>query len=169
MTHRGPVRIMLAFLSGHLSDLGFEQCLHHCHPGGHAHRQQPLSRRASDIGQRQCDLSGRSDNTTASAVSATRIVGTVLMAVPSFVGVVYTHRAMLANRDRCSWCATVTVLVGPLRCLARMRSASPPRGSSRSNASGRFKRITMSASCSRLLWTEIPCATKLFVPGTVPS
>src|SRR6202011_2422077 len=31
--------------------------------------------------------SGRSGNTTASAVSATRIVGTVLTAVPSFVGV----------------------------------------------------------------------------------
>jgi hypothetical protein len=61
------------------------------------------------------------------------------------------HLAMLANRDRCSWWATVTVLVGPLRCLAIIKSASPPRGSSRSKASGRCSRITISLSCSREL------------------
>jgi hypothetical protein len=45
---------------------------------------------------------------------------------------IYNCLAMFAKRDRCSWCATVMVLVGPLRCLARIRSASPARGLSRS-------------------------------------
>ena len=57
----------------------------------------------------------------------------------------------------------------PLRCLPRIRSASPPRGSSRSNASGRCNRITISASCSRRLCKLTKLATKLCVPLTVPS
>ena len=56
MAHRGPVRIMLAFRPGHPGDLGLEHCLHHRHPGGHAHRQQPLPRGTGDIGHRQLDL-----------------------------------------------------------------------------------------------------------------
>lgn len=39
---------------------------------------------------------------------------------------------MSANREKWPWNATVTVRVGPLRCLATMRSASPARGLSRS-------------------------------------
>lgn len=58
------------------------------------------------------------------------------------------YRAMFVNRDKCSWCATVIFAVGPFRCLPRIRSASPPRGSSRSIASGRCNRMIMSASCS---------------------
>ncbi len=38
--------------------------------------------------------------------------------------------AMSTKRDRCSWAATVTVSVGPFRCLATMKSASPARGDS---------------------------------------
>ncbi len=45
--------------------------------------------------------------------------------------------AISTNLLKCSWCATVIVAVGPLRCLPTMMSASPARGSSRSNASGR--------------------------------
>jgi hypothetical protein len=37
---------------------------------------------------------------------------------------------MGANREYCPWKVTVTVSVGPLRCLARIRSASPLRGDS---------------------------------------
>lgn len=36
--------------------------------------------------------------------------------------------AMSAKREYMPWNATVTVLVGPLRCLATIRSASPARG-----------------------------------------
>ena len=51
-----------------------------------------------------------------------------------------------------------------------MRSASPRRSlSSWSNKSGRCNRMTTSASCSKLLWTLMPLATKLCVPSTVPS
>jgi Phosphotransferase enzyme family len=38
--------------------------------------------------------------------------------------------AMSTNRERWSWAATVIVSVGPLRCLATMKSASPARGDS---------------------------------------
>jgi hypothetical protein len=38
--------------------------------------------------------------------------------------------AMGANREYWPWKVTVTVSVGPLRCLARIRSASPLRGDS---------------------------------------
>ncbi len=38
--------------------------------------------------------------------------------------------AMSTKRDRCSWAATVIVSVGPFRCLATMKSASPARGDS---------------------------------------
>jgi len=38
--------------------------------------------------------------------------------------------AMSMKRERCSCAATVTVSVGPLRCLATMKSASPARGDS---------------------------------------
>ena len=51
---------------------------------------------------------------------------------PSIRGT-YTQRlraAMGANREYWPWKVTVTVSVGPLRCLARMRSASPLRGDS---------------------------------------
>ena len=41
---------------GHLGDLGLKHRLHHRHPGGHAHRQQPLPRGAGDIGHCQLDL-----------------------------------------------------------------------------------------------------------------
>lgn len=41
---------------------------------------------------------------------------------PRYIG------AMSANREYMPWKATVTVLVGPLRCLATIRSASPARG-----------------------------------------
>ena len=37
---------------------------------------------------------------------------------------------MSTNREKCPWNATVIVSVGPLRCLATMRSASPARGDS---------------------------------------
>jgi hypothetical protein len=40
------------------------------------------------------------------------------------------------------------VVVGPLRCLAMIRSASPARGSSPRRRPARCSRITMSASCS---------------------
>ena len=35
---------------------GLDQRLHHRHPGGHAHRQQPLARNTGDVGHRQLDL-----------------------------------------------------------------------------------------------------------------
>jgi hypothetical protein len=38
--------------------------------------------------------------------------------------------ARFVNRDKCSWCATGIVFVGPLLCVPRIGSASPPRGSS---------------------------------------
>jgi hypothetical protein len=38
--------------------------------------------------------------------------------------------AMSTKRDRWSCAATVTVSVGPLRCFATMKSASPARGDS---------------------------------------
>ena len=38
--------------------------------------------------------------------------------------------AMSVNREKWPWKATVMVSVGPLRCLATMRSASPARGES---------------------------------------
>jgi hypothetical protein len=38
--------------------------------------------------------------------------------------------AMSTKRDRCSCAATVIVSVGPFRCLATMKSASPARGDS---------------------------------------
>lgn len=38
--------------------------------------------------------------------------------------------AMSVKREKWPWKATVTVSVGPLRCLATMRSASPARGES---------------------------------------
>ena len=38
--------------------------------------------------------------------------------------------AMSTKRERCSCAATVTVSVGPLRCFATMKSASPARGDS---------------------------------------
>ena len=40
--------------------------------------------------------------------------------------------AMSTKRLKWPWKATVTVAVGPLRCLATMKSASPARGDSRS-------------------------------------
>ena len=43
----------------------------------------------------------------------------------------YRLRAAIgANREYCPWNVTVTVSVGPLRCLARMKSASPLRADS---------------------------------------
>jgi hypothetical protein len=45
--------------------------------------------------------------------------------------------AMGAKREYWPWNVTVTVSVGPLRCLARIRSASPLRGDSGSYSSSR--------------------------------
>ena len=50
----------------------------------------------------------------------------------------YKLRAAIgANREYWPWKVTVTVSVGPLRCLARIRSASPLRGDSGSYSSSR--------------------------------
>jgi hypothetical protein len=50
----------------------------------------------------------------------------------------YRLRAAIgAKREYCPWKVTVTVSVGPLRCLARMKSASPLRGDSGSYSSSR--------------------------------
>jgi len=56
VAHRGPVPVVLALRPGHLGDLGLKHRLHHRHPGGHAHRQQPLPRGAGDIAHCQLDL-----------------------------------------------------------------------------------------------------------------
>jgi hypothetical protein len=56
MTHRGPVRVVDALRPAGRGDLGLKHRDHHRHPGSHAHRQQPLPRRAGDIGQRQPNL-----------------------------------------------------------------------------------------------------------------
>jgi len=45
--------------------------------------------------------------------------------------------AIGAKREYWPWNVTVTVSVGPLRCLARIRSASPFRGDSGSYSSSR--------------------------------
>ena len=70
-----------------------------------------------------------------------------------------SYFAMLVNRDRCSWWATVTVLVGPLRCLPESVSLTTARIIPLERVRA-VQKTTTSASCSRLLWTEIPCATK---------
>ena len=57
-------------------------------------------------------------------------------------------RAMSTSRHLSSWCASDMVAVGPPRCLPRIRSHSPARGSNGSMPSGRCRRMTMSASCS---------------------
>src|SRR6202171_3113371 len=54
--HRGPRRIVLALGPARLGHFGLKHRGHHCHPGGHAHRQQPLPGHAGDVGHRQCDL-----------------------------------------------------------------------------------------------------------------
>jgi len=41
-----------------------------------------------------------------------------------------SYICMSTKREKCPWNATVMVSVGPLRCLATMRSASPARGDS---------------------------------------
>jgi hypothetical protein len=56
MAHRGPIRVVRALRPARLGDLGLEHRLHHRHPGGHAHRQQPLARNTGDVGHRQPDL-----------------------------------------------------------------------------------------------------------------
>lgn len=43
MPVRGPVRVVLALRPGQALQLGLKHRLHHRHPGGHAHRQQPLT------------------------------------------------------------------------------------------------------------------------------
>lgn len=40
----------------------------------------------------------------------------------------YPPAGMSAKREKCPWKPTVMVPVGPLRCLATMKSASPARG-----------------------------------------
>ena len=54
---------------------------------------------------------------------------------------------IVAKRDWSAMNANVTLPIGPLRCFARITSASPGR-SSWSYTSGRCTNITISASCS---------------------
>jgi hypothetical protein len=56
VAHRGPVRIVLALRPTRLGDLGFKHRSYHRHPGGNAHRHQPFTRGAGNIGHRQLDL-----------------------------------------------------------------------------------------------------------------
>ena len=51
----------------------------------------------------------------------------------------YSPTAMSAKREKWPWNATVIVSVGPLRCLATIRSASPARGLSFSYADSRCR------------------------------
>jgi len=55
---RDPIRVVPALRPGHLGDLGLEHGLHHRQTRGHAHRQQPLTRRPGDVSQREHRLLG---------------------------------------------------------------------------------------------------------------
>jgi len=56
VAHRGPLGVVLALGPACLADFGLKHRGHHRQPGGHAHRQQPLPGRTSDVGHRQLDL-----------------------------------------------------------------------------------------------------------------
>jgi hypothetical protein len=99
VAHGGPIASCLPFAPQASVISASNIAANHRHPGGLAQCQKALARRSGDIAHRQGDLFGRIGHTTASVVSASQTVGTVFIAVPFLVGVLWSDHPRPTTRQ----------------------------------------------------------------------
>jgi hypothetical protein len=98
VTHRGALRDVRALRADDLADLGLQQLVQHPESDAHAHRKQPVLRRADELAERVAHRRGQPSMPSWSA--ATGAAATVFMAVGPPVLVDFDSHSPRSQPDR---------------------------------------------------------------------